>query len=518
MKVRIIGEDELELAATAAPDEAVVGVPGHPLDALNGFGEVLRAHSPLSKDRRWRYTSHPNQNNNGIQNHFQGMQRLKKPSWLAVSGSNWKELSAELFLVRMRSRHELGPWLSNVAREKRPPDEDRVRYIIQLQRPPLRPTGGAPRGRKLWHGGGMDVVGNILAIAIEHTPTPAGGGPAGVVVPNDPPNSAIRFLDLSNPAQPKLFRHGITRDDTRAGAVALTRLPNGHYLCGVWSDADKGLPMRMDFYLSQAPQFDGRFRQNKAAIATWVPSEDCKFQAVNFVRGKDGLYVIGFHTARGAHRAEVYRLEITNSHVPPGSSNKGIGDFRVDHLDPVFFQCGKRFCNLRAATGAFVEESGLVLVYSGEEWRRNEEIVFSEFRRPLSRPTQLTRRTAWIELYPQANFSGATLTLRDVSGDRAAIPNYKKVHAREKHFGDKTWSVRYCLPQDLRYQLFQHHDYRKLLHSLQGTGEVEAISLVGLGIEKKLSSSRLAKVVCGKRGCRKLAVGTGNYCAVHKSS
>ena len=485
----------LDLAA-AGPLEAepvrVLDVPGQ-LRALHQAGEYMAVRA--DEMDRLLYTTLP-ENADGFHNHFQGVQRLYHGRHLVVSGSNWQAAprGAEIYVAELGSRPEprsgAGPWLSNVARSSEPAAEDRVVAGITVD-----PT--------LWHSGGMDVLGPVLAVPVEHNERPwveriaTGSGRS-----NRDDASAICFFDVSDPTAPRFFRGAgerIERPGFKAGAAALTRLPNGHYLCGAWSDDDRG-PMRLDLYLSEAPVFDGRFRQTQDAVRSWVPdgaSPDTRafpFQAVNFLHDEDGrLYLVGFCKDGETHCIELYTVDIPDAHRPP-AAGAGIQQPVVRRVRPrITFRCGNRHCDMRGASGAFVTEGG-ILVYSTAQYRGRKAggtIPFCEFRRPLAGVSPVTAANAWVELYDGQGLAGATLTLTDLPG-QGTIANYKHVRVGGRHFGDRVRSARYQLPPGLRYTLFKHQDFRDPLIALRGTGRVEhEPDFDALGIGGRVSSSRM---------------------------
>ncbi len=493
----LMDEDELFAAGPTSPDPIEVL---HPIDGFNKYGELLVVHSNFSNDRKWRYTNHPNQNNSGIQNHFQGLQRLYHDGYVAISGSNWRDKRSEILLYELVSKQKSNPWLSNVALEKKPPLDDSLHYTIQLYKPPIRPDNKPIRDRILWHGGGMDTLEHILAIPIEHTPNPDLKRGAKIDVPDHPDNSAVRFLDLSDLSKPKLHTNGITRDNSRAGAVGLTRLPSKFYLCGVWSDADKKpKKTRLDLYLSLNKTFNGKFRHGSAirTIDEYFDIDnksvpfDQAYQAINFIKTPNEYLMVGFYIKGKDHLLDLFKLNIQNPDTIPNSKDEGIGPCSLQLIHSVNFKCRKKYCSFRAASGSFTDSLGNLILYSGDEWKRSEKIYFSEFRRPLIRPKRLTLGTSWIEFYSKAELKGLTFTIVDLSNNRGNIQNFKKVYAREKDFGDKSWSIRYCLPNGIKYRLFEDHDYKKPLHTLDGTGKVEIVSLKALGYHKKLSSAKI---------------------------
>ncbi|MCZ6663626.1 MAG: hypothetical protein O6951_11985, partial [Actinobacteria bacterium] len=278
--------------------------------------------------------------------------------------------------------------------------------------------------------------------------------------------------------------------------VALTRLPNGHYVCGAWSDDDAG-PKRLDLYLSVSPTFDGRFRQSAATVHSWVPddadpdSRSLNFQAVNFVHGLDGrLYLLGFGVDGKTHVVEIYTVDFPGAHLDP-EDDAGVSPPIVKRLRPRrTFRCQPSQCDMRGASGAYVD-GGLIL-YSGAQYRgkrAGDPVRFAEFTSPLPGVSRSTATTAWVELYDQPGLQGAKLTLRDLQ-ENGTIANYKDLRVIGRHFGDRARSARYQIPLGRRYTLYKHDGFREPIIHLRGTGlpEVEP-DFAALGGE--VSSSRL---------------------------
>ena len=95
------------------------------------------------------------ENRDGIQNHFQGIQRLRDNRYLVLSGGDWKNpkldakfkhSASHLVVVKLASRQSVGPCWSNVATGKLPPGDEVVNFI-----PTLKPRPQALRGTGYFH-------------------------------------------------------------------------------------------------------------------------------------------------------------------------------------------------------------------------------------------------------------------------------------------------------------------------------------------------------------------------------
>ena len=301
-------------------------------------------------------------NKMGLQNHFQGMQRLNQAPYLVLSGGDINEPMSHVFIVRMASRSADGSWGSNVTSQGRPPAEDRAVATLGLD-------------PYLWHAGGLSLLGDILAVPIESSTTRT---------------SKIVFYSLREPEAPRLFSYRIDRPHGKTGAVALTKLPNGYYLAAVWSDSD-ALPRRLEFYLSRSTNFFDGFDEN---FVRWLPEEVqaasgqqadfSNFQNINFLTQTDGtLYLAGTHnTARaapveaGEDRADLYRVDFPEATLAPEPVLQ----------KPILTKvAGRRFfsernqSNLDAAGGLYVDASGTLALYAGFHFRDQGVMRFTEY-------------------------------------------------------------------------------------------------------------------------------------------
>jgi hypothetical protein len=268
----------------------------------------------------------------GLRNHFQGIQRLLQPGYLAISGSN--RHGADLFIVHL-GKEPSGCEGRVVARVKL---DDVVR-----------------------HAGGLSVLGSILAVPMH------GGSPrVGKVV----------FYDVAEPESPRRLAVEIVRPGRKASATALTRLPSGHYLAAVLAAFD-GLPLRVDFYLSHSTLLDDGFLPDPV---TWPVSRVAAragqdrtfnhFQTINFIRQSDGgLYLVGFHNRVGPHT------------ILPGRDYADLYEVRFPKTDQTLemptvtkvanrmLRCTDGFCSLDAASGLFVDPvTKAMSVYATPGW------------------------------------------------------------------------------------------------------------------------------------------------------
>ena len=73
---------------------------------------------------KWpRYTDTPD-NQSGVDNHFQGFQRLRAPRYAALSGGDPHEPMSQVFILHLHSRGEGEVWGSNLLESGLPPEAD----------------------------------------------------------------------------------------------------------------------------------------------------------------------------------------------------------------------------------------------------------------------------------------------------------------------------------------------------------------------------------------------------------
>jgi hypothetical protein len=426
--------------------------------------------------RPFHYTNHVF-NRAGLNNHFQGIKRLRAGQYIVVSGGDETRSLAHLFFIKMATKPANGFWRANIVTRKKAPGNDKITTVVNVD-------------RVYWHGGGMDTTGDILAVPVESS--------AGNI-------SKIVFYHVANPEAPRPFAFEIVRPHAKVGAVALTRLPNKHYLLAAWSDSDKEpLKPRLEIYLSRTTNFFDGFpdtfvtwdRRNVEADFTRVRHADFgNFQTVNFIRQSDGkLFLAGMHNTSDAAPVTpgddwVDLYEVTFPSGMPGAGTplsvpkiKKIANHKLA-------QGGKQY-NLDAAGGIYFTPDEKLCVYAGFHWKVGGEIKFAEFS-PAPASTQALAQTdsGWVELYEHDNFRGRMVRIYQ-DGD-SHFRNYKRVYANGESFDDKVSSARFQLPPNVTYSLFKHRDYKGTRFDLVGNGAVQEIpDFKNIDFGDKVSSSR----------------------------
>ncbi len=425
------------------------------------------------------YTRHKD-NVDGFQNHFQGMQRLNQGKYCVISGGDWKTPKSDLFIIKMESRPKEAPWWSNLIASKFPSEDDHIIANVELD-------------TNLWHAGGMDIQGDVLVVPIEYSPPNTLPSWPGFNPPDNgnEEESRILFFDFKNPEKPKIFPFEIERKGEKAGAVALTRLSNGYYLVGVWSDSDRH-EKRIDFYLSNKDKLSSGFGDK---TWTWLKKEvravgEQKrtfddFQAINFILQEDGqLYLMGFHNTSKVAPAVGFRdyADLYTVDIPPDAlettpkiliNEKPV----ITKVGNLWLECKHRHCNLDAGSGVYIDQ-GVLFIYSVFHYRLGKDrpdkgiIRFSEFRPPFKGiKGSVTENNAWLEMYEKTYFQGRRFAVLNTG--EMTLPNFDKVNAQGTGFEDKASSLRFQLPKGSKCILYEHKKFKKKLpYTLIGTDEV----------------------------------------------
>jgi hypothetical protein len=278
----------------------------------------------------------------GLRNHFQGIQRLPEPGYLAISGSS--RHGSDLFIVRLA-------------------EESPGEVVARVQLDDV-----------LGHAGGISMLGSILA-------APLHGG--------SPRVAKVVFYDLAEPESPRRLPVEIVRPGRKASATALTRLDNGRYLVAVLAAFD-GLPLRLDFYLSRSTALGDGFLPDpvmwRVSSVAARPGQDRTFnhfQSISFIRQADGrLYLIGFHNRVGPHTilpgrdyADLYEVLF-----PAMEGDSILGMPTITKVANRMLRCTDGFCSLDAAAGLFVDPVTKALsVYATPGWLDGDTVKLTVY-------------------------------------------------------------------------------------------------------------------------------------------
>ena len=284
----------------------------------------------------------------GLLNHFQGVQRIPSSDYLIISGSNPRSGTADLFVARMT-----------------PGEPGEIVRRIEVD-------------GSMWHAGGLGVMNTILAVPL-HQLSPRG--------------AKIVFFDVTDPVTPRKLPVEIPRPGRKAGAAAVTALPDGRVLVAVLSAFD-GLPRRIDFYLSRTPALTDGFASEPA---TWRVSEVQArpgqertfdyFQSINFIRQSDGrLFLAGFHNnvttpaiLPGRDYADLYEVVFPQGPIDQAMTTVAVPD--VIKIASRRLNCEDGYCNLDAAAGLFVDPvSRSMSVYALPGWLDGDTLKATVYR------------------------------------------------------------------------------------------------------------------------------------------
>ena len=373
------------------------------------------------------------------------MQRLRGENgkYLVISGGDKLENLSQLFILKMTSRCMAGSWRSNRIVADTPPESDGLVVAI-------------PVLKDLWHAGGISLLGDILAIPIYSLRPEI--------------RCKILFFHLKNPELPQKFAVEIDRGKHRAGAVALTRLNDGHFLVAVWNDCDQ--PAKFDFYLSRTDNFFDGFDDSPVSTveAPQVrPAIDkyTQYQAINFVKQSDGkLFLVGLHnTSLGAPcddileargKLVVFLVKLLCPIIRKIRRSFGEDIAHLYYLDRDHAKLNlkrvktKTFrthgwqSNMDSAGGVHVGTHNDMRIYAGFHFRRNGRIYFNEYRPNFE--LLHAQSQPWIDLYEKPMFKGRCLSATGKFDD------VRKLHAQGKPFS-RVGSVRYFLPHGVNLSL-----------------------------------------------------------------
>jgi hypothetical protein len=376
--------------------------------------------------------------------HWQGVQRLMGGAgrYLAISRSLESESTDVSFVVvEMASRDSEGlRYRSNRLNPSwpiaftAPPTTDRIVLTV-------------PHETGFDHAGGMQALGNVLAVPFE------GGGA----------HSKVVFYDVADPLHPvrlpNVVDHSPLSDD--AGTATLGKLANGHFLLVIGRNNANIL----DFYVSTGTDLRTTgyewFDTWDEDELTGDDSEFGNYQNLNFIAQCDGtLFMVGTHrnAAGGLGDDFIDLFKVIN-----GAGN----DVAIEKVAQKHLFCSGN-CDFDAAGGAYVDPRGQLYVYGtthdndgapydGFGFPLSQcagsscSTEFAEFR-PVPHDTCEDIETAWAELYDDAGFGDRSLMIDFVDRNLEDYSNFD--HA--EGFEDKTSSVRWCIPPGAVFRLWQN--------------------------------------------------------------
>lgn len=299
----------------------------------------------------------------GFKNHFQSIQRVPGSNYLVVSGSDPNGPMSSLFVIRLASRSGDSAFGSNLPGAGPPPRGDAVVTRVDVD-------------ATLWHAGGLATYGRVLVVPVY------GGNPLA---------GRVLFYDMADPGHPVRMPVQIERPGRKAYAVAVMRLPNGHYLVAVLSDRDE-LARRLDLYLSRTEDLADGFG---AEAVTWFADavtarngQDANFgdfQNISFVQQTDGrIFLVGLHNTApsmdilpGRDYADLYEMEF-----PDSLAQLATPTLRVPVVTKIanrHLVCRDGHCNFDAAAGLYVDRDGSLAIYAATFWLDGSTLKLTEF-------------------------------------------------------------------------------------------------------------------------------------------
>lgn len=313
------------------------------LDAVNSVdakGSKLRVRN--NKIIKKRHYTMAIINKLGIDNHFQGVQRLLDSEYFVFSGGDYNRKAGHIYVGKLGSKAGQEIWGRNRAPWRRTPKQDKL--IAKI------PVGSST----WWHPGGLQVIGDILVVPSED-----------YKVTN---TAIIEFFDMSDPENPVRFEHTVTRTHQDAGGVAITKLANGKFLMGIHASPE------IDFYVSRSKNIQDGFNEDK--YVSWNKGnvqgmEGFKMgfggSSMNFIKQCDGqLFAATFSndgkTApifNGKDWMSVFKVEFNEGYSAAPTVTK---------IVEKALKC-KGKCNFDAGVGTYVTPAGELHVYGINHFR-----------------------------------------------------------------------------------------------------------------------------------------------------
>ena len=320
------------------------------------------------------------------------------PGSLACNDSDDETGNGNLIVWRMDSRPKDGERMrSNRLQKGRhvdgtaPPPDDRVATFFTFVHGGLVPldSNEPPPPRVYQHPGGMQLVGNVLAVALEE---PRGLPPEYCEIVPDPvcaydraPDpTLIMFLDVGgDPGDVKFLSqfaplHENGTPLTKAGVVAVTPLPAlpgeaGRYLMAVTGGESETL-----FFYRSTPgalsdpalswALVGTTRGPRIESGDEDPHQTLQFLREGNINGD--LYLAGargdanpFHDGENQHRLDLYKVDCG---APDCSAPVLTVEVHARRITPHPSTGGTRLAHLAAATGFHVTPSGELIFYATE--------------------------------------------------------------------------------------------------------------------------------------------------------
>ena len=301
----------------------------------------------------------------GRAEHFQGVQRIRR--FLVVTGgiTNQGEQRSQLIAIAMGSRPATGPWSRPryPFPHREPSRDDRIVAVVDIDRTSLASNAPGP----LWHAGGIQAVGDAVAVPIY------GGG-----------RSQVRFFDCSRlplaPTELPEARIELPREPTPK-AAGVTRLRDGRYLAVIWDDValrffrSAGTALSDFRRVGRTPKSDiPHIMEGHHVLNSFTGRGS--YQNVNLLCQADGeIYLMAtFNTQRasptftGANYADLFHVEWLRDdrdQLRYDAAPEAVR--RVRHREMF---CYDQQANFGAAVGIHIEDSTTLFLYATYHWLR----------------------------------------------------------------------------------------------------------------------------------------------------
>lgn len=271
--------------------------------------------------------------------HWQSIQRLMPGSgrFLALSRSQQTSIDGiAITIVEMGDHNSHGALYASNRIPNAPhniPETDRV--VSHLAMP-----------YRFEHAGGIQAIGNYLAVAYEDT--------------DRIKDAIVQFYDMRDPEHPvKLYSVTIS-GAKKLAAAAITKLQDGTFLLVAYAYANSH---PIVFYKSSNTSLGSANFQKINAI--YKPGGWEGFSSLNLITTDDGkLYLVGMYNTsafptEGNNYAEVYPVR-----YDAGSNAYSLGNqISSSRFLPTTDWTGERRCNFNAASGLYVDWEGQLIMY-----------------------------------------------------------------------------------------------------------------------------------------------------------
>lgn len=464
--------------ATLIKDTQVITIPDvvAAFDKIPTRGEYVGILSNADLDQSHAYEPYDADNvelfkkEAGRRRHFQGLVRTTDGKHVIFSGGELQQNKAsQLFICRVDS-HLLQAFRTDArgligSNENYQQNGDQLVEMYTIDR-----SG-------LWHCGGLSILDHILVAPIEG---------------DDNKSAEIRFIDVEDPMHPKDLgdQVAIKRLSTKAGAASMIRLPNQHYICAVWTDGEADEKRRLDFYLSNGIHLkDGFNLADKKTItygATGKGGKHPKYQVIQLLLEATGrIYMIGAENSYGwapippwigKNRARLYELSFCGQDVRSSSFKLIIPSLRIlRDTDAKTFGPGSGRYNFNAGAGVYITPDQQLAVYACHHRKSadGQYLQCTEFYPNTNQSKITTTREGIIELYDDTDFNDRCLKIHGTF--QSTLRDYSSIIVEHDQFNDKVSSIRFQLPKDVRYVLYEHRDHLGKSMEIKGTGKMEHI-------------------------------------------